>query len=424
MPVPVLQPLGGPSWSQTHGQRVALIALTAATMLSMTTWFSASAVVPQLRAAWQLSFVDAAWLTITVQIGFALGAVVSSLVNLPDRVSPHLVFFVSSICASMANGSLVMAGDLASAAVPRFATGFFLAGIYPPAIKLMSTWFRRTRSVAIGWLVAALTVGSALPQLINGLGGIRWQTVVVSTSFLTLVGGLLVQLKVRTGPYPFPSGSFDPSYVLRAFKDRRVRLANLAYFGHMWELYSVWAWFAAFFSASLASSSLAGSARLVSGVATFGVIAVGAVGAIGAGWLSHRMGPPTVAAIALAVSGGCSLFIGLLFPSPIALLALGLVWGFAVIADSPEFFTIVTRAEEQAFVGTALTMQLAIGFLLTSVTIGLVPTLQPIVGWRFAFSVLAVGPIVGVIAMLRLRKAPIPRANADAGGADSCGGTA
>lgn len=387
-------------------QRVALITLTAATLLSMSTWFSASAVIPELKVAWHLPDPDAAWLTIMVQVGFVLGAVVSSVSNLTDRLSPRWIFFASSACACAANATLVAAGSVATAAVLRLVTGFFLAGVYPTSIKLVATWFERRRPAAIGWLVAALTVGSALPQLIGALGGARWQTVVISTSVLTAVGGLLVLVKVREGPYPFPAGAFDPHYVARTFLDRKVRLANLAYFGHMWELYSVWTWFGAFFSASLAATSFGGNTRLVSGLVTFCVIGVGAAGAISAGRLSHRLGTATVAALALTVSGCCSLFIGLLFGSPVALAAVGLIWGLAVIADSPEFFAIVSRAEEQAYVGTALTVQMAIGFLLTSVTIWLVPELVSVIGWRAAFCVLAAGPAVGVIAMLRLKTAP------------------
>jgi MFS family permease len=391
---------------RTAPQRAVLLTLTAATLLSMSAWFSASAVIPQLKVAWHLSGPDAAWLTIMVQVGFVLGAVVSAVGNLADRLSPRWIFFASSVCACAANAALVAAGSVATAAVLRLATGFFLAGVYPPGIKLVSTWFQTQRPAAIGWLVAALSVGSALPQLIGALGGARWQTVVISTSALTAIGGLLVLVKVREGPYPFPAGRFDPYYFARVFRDRKVRLANLAYFGHMWELYSVWTWFGVFFSASLAAASFRGNTRLVSGLVTFCVIGIGAVGAVGAGRLSHRLGPATVAVLALAVSGSCSLFIGLLFDYPVALAAAGLIWGLSVIADSPEFFAIVSRAEEQAYVGTALTVQVAIGFLLTSVTIWLVPELVLIIGWRAAFCVLALGPAAGVIAMLRLRTTP------------------
>jgi MFS family permease len=232
---------------------------------------------------------------------------------------------------------------------------------------------------------------------------------VLTTSALTIAGGLLVKYGLRDGPFPFPRGSFDPTYILRAFRNRGVRLANLGYFGHMWELYSVWSWFGLFFASSLAEASYQGNVRMVAGVATFLVIGIGALGAAFAGALADRVGRTLVAGGSLIVSGTCSLTIGLLFDHPLLTFFVGLVWGFAVIADSAQFSTMVTEVCDQAYVGTALTMQLALGFLLTTVTIRLIPTLVHLVSWRLAFSVLALGPLFGVIAMARLRRSPEAR---------------
>jgi MFS family permease len=385
---------------------LALGVLAGAVLLSMTTWFSASAVIPQLRVEWGLTTATASWLTVAVQVGFVAGALVSSVVNLADRVNPRYVFFWSSLGAAAVNAGLVLAGSLWPAVALRLATGFFLAGVYPPAIKLISTWFRRGRGLALGVTIGALTLGSAAPQLINGFGGLDWQAVVLWTSALTLLGGLLVAGILEDGPFPFPRARFDPTYALRVFRNRGVRLANFGYFGHMWELYSVWTWFGLFFSASLARASYQGVLRLVAGVATFLVIGAGALGATVAGALADRFGRSLVAAGSLVVSGTCSLTIGLLFNRPVLVFLAGLVWGFAVVADSAQFSTIVTEVCEQEYVGTASTVQLALGFLLTTVTIRLIPTLESAIGWRMAFSILALGPALGVIAMLRLRRAP------------------
>jgi MFS family permease len=389
-----------------QGRRFALFILASAVLLSMTTWFSASAVIPQLRAAWSLTTGTASWLTIAVQIGFVAGALASAVLNISDRLNPRHVFFWSSLGAAAVNAGLVIAGSIGPAIALRLATGFFLAGVYPPAIKLMSTWYRRGRGLALGVMIGALTVGSATPQLINGFGGLGWQVVVLWTSALTLSGGLLVEAALADGPFPFPRGSFDPAYFFRGFRNRGVRLANYGYFGHMWELYSVWTWFGLFFSASLAHASYSGDLRLAAGLATFLVIGMGALGATVAGALADRFGRSLVAASSLLVSGTCSLTIGLLFDWPPLLFAAGLIWGFAVVADSAQFSTIVTEVCEQEYVGTASTVQLAMGFLLTTVTIRLIPTLESAVGWRMAFSVLALGPALGVIAMLRLRRTP------------------
>jgi MFS family permease len=378
----------------------ALALLAAALVLSMTTWFSATAVIPQLRDDWGLSDDAAAWLTIAVQLGFVAGAVLSAALTLPDVVSPRLVLLVGSLGAAASNLLLAFA-DGPELAIPlRAATGFFLAGVYPPALKLMATWFRSGRGTALGILVGALTLGSALPHLVNGLGGLDWKLVVYATSALTAVGGIVAWLGVREGPYPFPAAVFDPRQAPLVLRNRGVRLASLGYFGHMWELYAMWAWFLVFFGAEVSDGRAAA-------FATFAVIGAGAIGCWVGGLLGDRWGRTATTATAMAVSGLCAIAIGLVADAPAAVvLALALIWGFAVVADSAQFSTMVTELADQAYVGTALTLQLAIGFTLTVATIWLIPVLERDVGWRWAFAFLAPGPILGVLAMLRLRASP------------------
>jgi MFS family permease len=380
----------------TPRRALALIAL--ALVLAMSTWFSASAVLPQLKDDWGLSGSAGAWLTIAVQLGFVAGALVSAATNLPDVVSPRTVILGGAVGAAAANLALA-AADGPTLAIPlRFATGAFLAGVYPPALKLLATWYRRGRGVALGVGVGALTLGSALPHLVNGFGGVDWRTVVYATSALTLAGGLVARFAVHDGPNPFPRAAFDPHQARRAFGNRGVRLASAGYFGHMWELYAMWAWFLIFFRDQIDGR------RAAAAFATFAVIGVGALGCWLAGFLGDRWGRAEVTALAMAVSGGCAVLIGLLYGGPTWLvLAVGLVWGFAVIADSAQFSALVTEYAEQAYVGTALTMQLAVGFTLTVATIWLVPLLHDAVGWRWAFAFLAPGPALGIVAMLRLR---------------------
>ncbi|HVM69898.1 MAG TPA: MFS transporter [Gaiellaceae bacterium] len=378
--------------SRDAKQALALIAT--AVVLSMTTWFSASAVLPQLREEWALGDTAAAWLTIAVQLGFVAGAVVSSLLNLADVGAARHLIAAGSAGAAAANLGL-LAADGPELALPlRFATGMCLAGVYPPALKLMATWFQRGRGAALGVLVGALTLGSAAPHLVNGLGGADWRGVVVATSALTAAGGALVLLAVREGPFAFPRARFDPRQAGRVFRNRGVRLASLGYFGHMWELYAMWAWFLVFARTVWDDTAAA--------FATFAVVGAGAAGCVAAGVVADRVGRAETTAACMAVSGAAAVAIGLV--PPWLVLPLGLVWGVAVVADSAQFSTLVTEHADQAYVGTALTLQLAVGFTLTVATIWLVPYAVAAVGWRWAFSLLALGPALGIVAMLRLRR--------------------
>ena len=372
----------------------ALALIATAVVLSMTTWFSASAVLPQLREEWALGDTAAAWLTIAVQLGFVAGAVVSSLLNLADVGAARHLIAAGSAGAAAANLGL-LAADGPELALPlRFATGMCLAGVYPPALKLMATWFQRGRGAALGVLVGALTLGSAAPHLVNGLGGADWRGVVVATSALTAAGGALVLLAVREGPFAFPRARFDPRQAGRVFRNRGVRLASLGYFGHMWELYAMWAWFLVFARTVWDDTAAA--------FATFAVVGAGAAGCVAAGVVADRVGRAETTAACMAVSGAAAVAIGLV--PPWLVLPLGLVWGVAVVADSAQFSTLVTEHADQAYVGTALTLQLAVGFTLTVATIWLVPYAVAAVGWRWAFSLLALGPALGIVAMLRLRR--------------------
>jgi MFS family permease len=381
------------------GARRALVLLALALVLSMTTWFSASAVIPQLRDDWNLSSSAAAWLTIAVQLGFVLGALLSSALNLADVFPPRLVIAGGCLGAAVANAGLAFAHG-PSAAIPlRLATGFFLAGVYPPALKLMATWFQRGRGVALGTLVGALTVGSALPHLVNGLGGLDWRAVIWVTSALTLAGGVLVLAVVREGPFPFPRATFDPRQAGLVFRNRGVRLSSLGYFGHMWELYAMWAWFVVFASDRLFAT------RSHAAYATFAVIGAGGLGCWVGGVLGDRWGRERTTALMMSISGACAIAIGLALAAPTwVVVAIGLVWGFTVVADSAQFSTLVTEHADQAYVGTALTLQLALGFTLTVATIWLIPVFEHAFGWRYAFAFLAPGPALGVVAMLRLKE--------------------
>lgn len=390
--------------SDPAGRLRPLLFLSIALVLGMSTWFSASSVIPQLQEAWTLTATSKAWLTIAVQLGFVAGAVVSAILNVSDRIRPQIVILMGGVGAGVANLILIWASGPAVGIPLRFASGFFMAGVYPPAFKLISTWFRESRGMALGVLAGAIIMGNATPHLVNGLGGVDWENVIVVTSLLSATGGV-VAMYVPDGPFPFPRSVFDPKQVAKVFANRGVRLASIGYFGHMWELFAMYAWFLVFFSDQLAEQGLDAFPRAA--FVTFAVVAMGALGSLVGGVVADRWGRSNTTILMLTVSGVCSLGIGLLFGGPTWLIVMvGLIWGFTVVADSAQFSAVVTEVADQSYVGTALTMQTAVGFTVTVATIWLIPIVEASVTWRWAFAILAVGPIVGIAAMARLKRLP------------------
>ena len=377
----------------------ALVLLSAAVLLGMSLWFAVSAVAPQISREWKLTESTTAWLTLSVQIGFVAGTLASALLNLPDVIRARHLFAVCAFLGAIVNAILAWTTHSAGPAIAlRFATGMFLAGVYPPAMKIIATWFRTGRGFALGMLIGALTLGKASPYLINAVGSHNWRINVSFASLFAVAGGSIVLL-LHDGPYALPNQPFDFSQVTAVYRNRGVRLANFGYFGHMWELYAMWTWAPAMFRAAM-------SPRLAE-VASFVVIGSGAIGCIAAGLLADRIGRTVVASAAMAISGACCIAIGFLFGrSEYGLLAIAVIWGASVVADSAQFSACVTELGDPRYIGTALTMQTCIGFLITTLTIRLLPLLVERVGWGYAFAFLAPGPFLGIVAMMRLRTLP------------------
>ncbi len=384
-----------------------------AELLGMSLWFTGIAVAPELRERWALTDTQVGLLSTAVQLGFVAGTALSAVLNLADIVPAKRLFAVSALVGAAANASLLWVDSLAGALVSRAFTGIWLAGVYPPAMKMAATWFRARRGIAVGTVVGALTVGKAVPYLFRLLPGIGMEVVVLTASATAVLAALLVATGWRDGPFAFPSRPFSWGLVGEVVRSRRWRLATGGYLGHMAELYSYWTWIAAFVGASAVASATAAGAGDPGDAATswwvgalaFGTIAVGGLGCVWGGLVSDRIGRERLVIIAMAASGACALLIGLLFGrSPWLLAPVALAWGFFVIADSAQFSVLVTEAVPPHAVGTALTVQVCLGFLLTTLTIQLVPPVVAAAGWAWAFVMLAVGPALGIVAIRRLQR--------------------
>ena len=393
-----------------RSKQMSLLLVTVATFLSLSVWFSTNAVSTALETDKAIGESSMTVLTIAVQIGFVFGTLFISFTNLSDLINARTLFTVSSILAAITNFLVVPLDSPEALIVTRFATGAFLGGVYPMGMKVLSGWYVSGRGFAIGTLVGAVTLGSGTPHILMSVFSENWQMVILVSSILAITGGVILKVFVGDGPHDVVGAKFNPRYLISALSERGPRLALIGYLGHQWELYAMWAWIGSFMFYVLEERPLFGDGIQLASVITFLVFAIGAVASSLAGAWSEKIGRTAVATIAMVISGCVALFVGFIpVEWSVLIVIFVLIWGASVIADSAQFSTAITELSDPVYRGTMLTFQTGVGFALTAVSIWLLPVVKDLSGWGWAFAILALGPVVGITAMLRLRSLPESR---------------
>jgi len=388
-----------------RGSWRALVWIGLSVLFALSLWFSASVIAPQLIEIWSLSSSFEAWLSASVPIGFVIGSLLSSYFGVADRLNPRKIFAASAFLGAILNALLILVDYVYFGILFRVLTGITLAGVYPIAVKILSQWFPKNRGFAIGILIAALTLGSSLPHFVVLFSSLNWKVVIICSSVLALLSAFVVTFILEDAPANSQRSHFSLKSIRKVVVNKPVMLANYGYFGHMWELYAMWTWLPAFLTASFSTSApeipywfIALSSFISIGIA-------GGIGCVAGGLLSDKIGRANLTIISMFISALCSILIGFTFGQSIWFtLLISLIWGMSVISDSAQFSAAVSEKAEDDYVGTALTFQMCIGFLLTIFSINLIPIIQGIVGWEWVFMVLAIGPILGIVFMVKYRR--------------------
>ena len=395
----------------TRRANSSLVLISFSVLLSSSTWFSGTAATPDLIRSWQLTPTEGAWLTISVQLGFITGTFLYALFNLADIFNARRVFFVSALLGALFNaGFAFLSEGITLALAFRTLTGITLAGVYPVGMKLVVSWFRSGLGWRLGVMVGALTMGTAFPYLVQGVGSsLDWRMLAGVASISAVLGGFLVLIALPDGPFLQTRARFDARMLWRIFDQIHFRRTALGYFGHMWELYAFWSMVIFYLTARFGSEDPSFNRWLL--LLVFLIIGSGSLGCILGGWASQRMGEKEVARLSLLMSGSLCFLSGLLYElNPWLMVALLLLWGFFVVSDSPQFSALAARYCPQEYTGTALTVQNGIGFAITVISIQLTPWMAEMVGWRWALMFLGLGPLAGLY-FVRL----LPRNRTDGG---------
>lgn len=383
----------------------ALFWITISELFALSLWFSASVIIPELVVVWSLTPTSAAWVTASVPIGFVFGALFSSYFGIADRYNARRIFAVSAVLGAILNGFLILVDHAFVGIALRLLTGFTLAGVYPTAVKLLSQWFPNKRGLSIGILIAGLTLGSALPHFVMlFFSSVNWKLVIFTSSVLALISSFIMNGVLVDAPVPSKKVPFSFKMIKKVIGNKPVMLANYGYFGHMWELYAMWAWLPAFLTASSMKDSALTSPWVTTLFSFLSIGVAGAVGCVIGGYYADQVGRSRLTIIAMAISASCSLLIGFTFGHSIWItLVVAMIWGMSVIADSAQFSAAVSEFADVEYVGTALTFQMCIGFLITIFSINMIPIMQTYLGWEWVFALLSLGPIIGIAAMFKLK---------------------
>lgn len=381
-----------------------VVCLLIAEVAAMSLWFVSAAILPDMTQTVSLSPFRSAALSSGVQAGFVIGALFLSVMGLPDRFDPRKVIAVSAIIAGLVNASLLIlepGSDLAILA--RVVTGALLAGVYPVGMKIIVGWGIKDRGFLVGALTGALALGSASPHLIALIGGSDWKLTVMAASIAAIFAGVIC-LGISLGPHHAKAAKFDPRVILSAWTNRRVRLAYAGYLGHMFEMFAMWAWIGVAVAVSYGATMAASEAQDLAKLTAFAAIGISSISCAAAGYFADRLGKEKIAIIAMVVSGASAILTALTFGGPVWItLAIVIVWGLSVAPDSAQFSALVADAALPEQVGSLMTFQTALGFALTIVTVQLTLVLAAMIGWPIVLASLALGPIFGVVAMLRLQ---------------------
>jgi predicted MFS family arabinose efflux permease len=362
-------------------------------------WFAGNAVLPDLQASYGFPDSVLGHVTAAVQLGFIAGTLVFAVLAVSDRCSPRATFLTCALLGAACNASVyLVGGSIPLLLSARFAVGFFLAGIYPVGMKIASGWYQRDLGKALGWLVGALVVGTALPHLIRGLGqSLPWQTVMLSVSAIAALGGLAMYTLVPDGPFLRTGAKFNPRSLATIFGSPGFRASSFGYFGHMWELYAFWAFVPPALAAYAAQSP---GAHFDISLLSFAIIAAGAIGSVAGGYLALRQGSARVGFVQLAASGLCCLLSPFLVALPPALfVSVLLFWGVVVVGDSAQFSALNARHAPATQVGSALTIANCIGFAISIVSIQLLNHAAPAMPAQYLFLLLVPGPLLGLLSL-------------------------
>ena len=394
---------------RTRTKRHSILLLVICEAMALALWFSATAIIPVLKLEFPIDDARASLFSSIVAVGYVAGTLGSALLGLADRLHPRHFFAASALVAAGANIAILLFEPASVAVLAlRFATGMCMAGLYPVGMKMASTWAKGDAGLLISIIVAGLTLGAALPHLFNAIGALDWRFTLVVASCFAAAAGILINF-VGLGPEQGRVPPFNPANVLQAWTDKSIRLANFGYFGHLWELYAMWAWVALFLHASFEAARGQGGVDidLYANLAAFAVIGAGAFGCLVLGYVADRVGRTAITAATMLLSGTCALTVGFLFGGNSWLVfAVCVVWGILVVPDAPQTSACIIELADSSHVGTMLTIQTCVGFTITPLAIHAVPQMVSAVGWRYAFVPLAIGPLLGGLAMWRLRKQP------------------